>query len=172
MHPRLPDDTERIAFRSWREEDVDLARGLWGDPRVTALVSRVPFDDAMVRERLAVEIGREREHGYQYWAIFEVGSGAHAGCCGLKPKDLEAKVLEIGFQLCHRAWGRGIATEAARSVVRHAFDRLGAARLFAGHHPENHGSRRTLEKLGFRFSHDELYAPTGLLHPGYFLERS
>jgi RimJ/RimL family protein N-acetyltransferase len=164
-----PDDTERLAFRSWSESDFDLALGLWGDPRVTALVSKVPFDDAMVRDRLRTEIDREREHGFQYWPIF--ARGEHVGCCGLKPKDLDANVLEIGFQLRHDAWGRGFATEASRSVVRHAFDRLGAARLFAGHHPHNHASRRTLEKLGFRFSHDELYPPTGLMHPGYYLDR-
>jgi RimJ/RimL family protein N-acetyltransferase len=165
-----PDDTDRLVFRSWTDDDFELASALWGDPRVTALVSKVPFDEAMVRERLRTETERERAHGYQYWPIFG-RSGEHVGCCGLKPKELEKNVLEIGFQLRHDAWGRGFATEASRSVIRHAFERLGATRIFAGHHPRNHASRHTLEKLGFRFSHDELYAPTGLLHPGYFLDR-
>jgi [ribosomal protein S5]-alanine N-acetyltransferase len=48
---------------------------------------------------------------------------------------------------------------------------LGASALFAGHHPDNTGSRRTLVKLGFRFTHDELYPPTGVMHPGYELRR-
>ncbi len=26
--------------------------------------------------------------------------------------------------------------------------------------------------LGFRYTHDELYPPTGLLHPSYLLKRS
>ena len=28
-----------------------------------------------------------------------------------------------------------------------------------------------LEKLGFQFTHDEFYEPTGLMHPSYFLDR-
>jgi [ribosomal protein S5]-alanine N-acetyltransferase len=40
-------------------------------------------------------------------------------------------------------------------------------RLFAGHHRENAAARRLLEKLGFRFSHEEFDPPTGLLHPSY-----
>jgi len=43
--------------------------------------------------------------------------------------------------------------------------------LFAGHHPENHASRRILSKLGFRLTHEEFYPPTGLLHPSYLLPR-
>jgi RimJ/RimL family protein N-acetyltransferase len=56
-------------------------------------------------------------------------------------------------------------------VISYAFETIGAKALFAGHHPENAASRRVLAKLGFRHTHDELYAPTGLLHPSYLLER-
>ena len=56
-------------------------------------------------------------------------------------------------------------------MIAHAFGSLGVTALFAGHHPDNHGSRRTLEKLGFRYTHHELYSPTGLEHPGYELRR-
>ena len=42
--------------------------------------------------------------------------------------------------------------------------------LFAGHNPENTVSRHLLQKLGFRYTHDEFYAPTGLQHPSYMME--
>ena len=48
---------------------------------------------------------------------------------------------------------------------------LDAPLLFAGHRPDNHGSRRTLGRLGFAYVYDELYPPTGLMHPGYELQR-
>jgi RimJ/RimL family protein N-acetyltransferase len=41
--------------------------------------------------------------------------------------------------------------------------------LFAGHNPKNEASRQLLEKLGFRYTHDEYYAPTGLNHPSYMM---
>ena len=53
----------------------------------------------------------------------------------------------------------------------YAFGQLRARGLFAGHHPENAASGAMLRKLGFRYSHDELYAPTGVHHPSYLLTR-
>jgi RimJ/RimL family protein N-acetyltransferase len=117
-------------------------------------------------ERLAREIDCEREHGISYWPIFLLETGAHVGACGLRPR--EPSVLEIGFHLLPDAWGKGLAAEAARAVITHAWT-LGATALFAGHHPDNAPSRALLEKLGFVHTHDELYPPTGRLHPSYSL---
>jgi RimJ/RimL family protein N-acetyltransferase len=162
-----PEPTARLVFRAWRDGDLPLAQGLFGDPRVTALVGG-PFSEEHVRARLATEIATQREHGYQYWPLF-LPDGTHVGCCGLKPRDPAQRVHELGFYLRVPHWGQGYAAEAGQAVVRFAFDALGAASLFAGHHPDNAGSQRTLVKLGFRYTHDELYPPTGLMHPGYVL---
>jgi [ribosomal protein S5]-alanine N-acetyltransferase len=164
---RVPAATRRLTFRTWRDDDVPLARALFGDPRVTALVGG-PFDDAQVRARLQAEMATQREHGYQYWPIF-LHDGTHVGCCGLKPRN--GAIVELGFYLRFDHWGQGYAVEAGRSAIELAFDVLGAPSLFAGHHPDNAGSKKTLEKLGFTFTHHELYPPTGLMHPGYALKR-
>lgn len=165
----LPEPTDRLYFRWWHEEDLELAQALWGDPRVTAFLSRIPFDEEQIRERLATEISREREHSFQYWPMFSRATSEHVGCCGLKPYDPARRVDEIGFHVRAAFWGQGLATEAARSVIALAFGALNAAALFAGHHPQNTTSRRVLEKLGFRYTHDELFPPTGLRHPSYLL---
>jgi RimJ/RimL family protein N-acetyltransferase len=161
-----PAPTARLSFRAWRDDDLPLAHVLFGDPRVTALVGG-PFDDAQIAARLASEIACQRELGFSYWPVF---AGADfIGCCGLKPRDPAARVHELGFYFVPASWGRGYASEAGASVVEFAWRALGVAALFAGHHPDNHGSRRALEKLGFRPTRAELYPPTGLLHPGYEL---
>jgi RimJ/RimL family protein N-acetyltransferase len=159
-----PASTARLAFRSWREDDLPHARALFGDARVTALVGG-PFDDAAVRARLAAEIAIEREHGVQYWPMF-LADSIHVGCCGLRPRR---DLLELGFYLLPDHWGRGYAIEAARGVIAHAFGALGQRELFAGHHPDNEASRALLEKLGFRYTHHEVYPPTGREHPSYLL---
>jgi ribosomal-protein-alanine N-acetyltransferase len=164
----LPASTDRLVFRTWSAEDWPLALALWGDPRVTALIGG-PFSEAKVRERLQMEIAQQRQHGVQYWVIFFKQRGEHAGCCGLRPYDPSRGMFELGFRLAADHWGKGLATEAARSTVEHAFETLGALALFAGHHPRNLGSKRVLEKLRFRYTHDQLYPPTGLQHPSYLL---
>jgi RimJ/RimL family protein N-acetyltransferase len=165
--------SERLGFRCWREDDLPLAIGLWGDPEVTRLIdARVTLSADAVKQMLDAHIAMEREHGVQYWPLFILDSGAHAGCCGLRPHDVARDIYELGVHLRPAFRGRGLAEEAASAVIGHAFARLGASALFAGHHPNNAASARLLGKLGFRYTHDEHYAPTGLRHPSYVLERA
>ena len=163
-----PAPTDRLVFRKWRRDDLALALAVWGDERMSALVGG-PYTDTQVRERLDSEIETEKEYGYQYWPMF--ATGRFVGCCGLRPRDPPNRIMEFGFYVVVTVWGQGYATEAGFAVISHAFDVLGAAALFAGHHPENVASKRTLEKLGFTYTHHELYPPTGLMHPCYELKR-
>lgn len=113
-----------------------------------------------------------RHSRVQYWPIFLAENGAHAGCAGLRPYSPEQQIYEIGVHLLPPFWGKGLATEAAESVIFYAFDQLRAKALFAGHHPANRLSKQLLLKLGFVYTHDELYGPTGLMHPSYILRKS
>jgi RimJ/RimL family protein N-acetyltransferase len=160
----------RLGFRCWSEEDLPLALGLWGDPEVTALIGG-PFTSDTVRERLTKEIAQMREHRVQYWPFFLLDSKLHVGCAGLRPYRAERRVYEFGVHLRRAFWGQGLAREAAHAIIAYAFDTLHAEALFAGHHPANEASRQLLLKLGFIYSHEELYPPTGLMHPSYLLVR-
>ena len=160
--------SERLGFRPWSDADVELAVELWGDPEVTRFLGG-PFSREQARERLSREMATLRSHGVQYWPVFLLASGEPLGCCGLRPYAPDERIYELGFHLKRAHWGRGYAREAARAMIGHAFDTLGARGLFAGHHPANDSSRRLLESLGFRYTHDEPYAPTGLSHPSYRL---
>jgi RimJ/RimL family protein N-acetyltransferase len=166
----LPHDTARLAFRWWQAGDAALASRLWDDRRVTALIDARPsLDGAAVAERLERELANAEAHRIQYWPIFLRTSGQNVGCCGLKPCEVGPGALELGFHLRPEHWGRGYTTEAARAVIEHAAQ-LDTLALYAGHHPRNAASQRTLEKLGFRRSGETLFPPTGLMHPWYRLE--
>jgi [ribosomal protein S5]-alanine N-acetyltransferase len=105
----------------------------------------------------------------QDWPIFLLENDQHDGCAGLRPYRVDEGVYELGFHIRTAYWGQGIAQEAALAVVKFGFETLGAKALFAGHHPDNGASRRVLAKLGFRFTQEEFYPPTGLMHPSYLL---
>ena len=171
MTPSWLFETERLRFRVWTADDLALAQALWGDERVTRLFHREQLDETQVRARLERELANQRDHGIQYWAMFAKEEDAHAGCCGLRPADPANRVFEVGFHLRPEFWGKGLASEAGGAVVRRAFEHHGATALVAGHHPDNHASRRVLLKLGFRHTHYELYPPTGIEHPSYLLTR-
>jgi RimJ/RimL family protein N-acetyltransferase len=150
---------------------LPLALELWGDPDVTALTGG-PFTRQQVRARLEREINNHAAHGIQYWPIFLAATGQHIGCCGLQPHELAEGIYQLGFQLRVAFWRRGFGREAAQAVVAHAFTALGIRALYAGHHPDNEASRAVLTRLGFHYTHDEFYPPTGKIEPCYLLLRT
>ena len=73
----------------------------------------------------------------------------------MQPNNPAEEIIELGFHLLPKFWGQGLATEAARAVIPYAFEKYAAKKLVAGHHPENVNSKKVLDKLGFKYSHDE-----------------
>ena len=160
--------TKRLGFRPWSKSDLGLAMALWGDEKVTKLIGG-PFSLEQIEERLSQEISNLKTYGVQYWPIFLLSNGEHLGCCGLRPYKVDQRIYEIGVHIRPEHWGRGYASEASHAIIKYGFENLDATGLFAGHNPANEASRRVLEKLGFRYTHDEFYPPTGLNHPSYLL---
>lgn len=160
--------TDRIGFSKWLHSDFNLALALWGNPAVTEYISAPgSFSYQEINARLKQEMENDKLHNVQYYPIFELQSDAFVGCCGLRPYEMAGNAYEMGFHLLPEYWGKGIATEVGEAAKNYAFTVLGAINLFAGHHPDNHGSKRTLEKLGFHYLKDVFYKPTGLYHPFY-----
>lgn len=90
----------------------------------------------------------------------------------LRPSVRLAGELEVGYRLARAAWGRGLATEGTRALVRHAFETRARDLVDACVHPENTASRRVLERCGFEprgtFRHPR--APIDVVH--YVLDRA
>ena len=72
-----------------------------------------------------------------------------------------ADECELGYWLGKPFWGQGIIPEAARELLRHAFEDLGMNAVWCGYYDFNHKSRRVQEKLGFtyRYTTENLYVP-------------
>lgn len=165
--------TEHLGFGIWTEDDLEIAKELWGDPKVTEFITlKGVMTEEDIKKRLFDEVKRGKEFDVQYWPIFLLETGENVGCCGVRPYDFSKGIYEIGFHIRSKFWKQGFATEAANAVIVHAFQKLGAKKLFAGHNPKNTGSPFVLKKLGFRYTHDEFYEPTGLMHPSYVLDKN
>jgi RimJ/RimL family protein N-acetyltransferase len=164
--------SSRLGFRVWHETDLPLARALWGDPAVARFIAVGGFSEDQIRARLEGEIETQQLYGIQYWPIFLIVTGEHIGCCGLRPHGGDPGAPEFGVHISSRHWRQGYAFEAASCVIDHAFKIVGTKALFAGHNPSNMASRGLLTRLGFVYTHDEFYEPTGLRHPSYLLARS
>ena len=94
----------------------------------------------------------ERGDGYGFWAAEEKPSRAFVGWFHLRPAaGMPRDEPELGYRLVRSAWGRGLASEGARSLVDHAFADLGARRVVAECMAVHTASLRVMEKAGLRF---------------------
>src|SRR5262249_20738099 len=112
--------SERLGFRWWTAEDLPLARELWGDLEVTKFFGG-PFSEQVIQRRFKRERARRMAHGFQYWVLELLENGEFVGVCGLRPYRPMEEIIELGFHLRPKFWGRGLATEAARAAMAYAF---------------------------------------------------
>jgi len=86
------------------------------------------------------------------------------GSVSLKNISHSMGYAEIGYGIGEQYQGKGIATAAVARLVSRIFRETSLRKLTALVHDENRGSRRVLEKLGFR--------PEGLLREHYLINGS
>jgi RimJ/RimL family protein N-acetyltransferase len=60
-------------------------------------------------------------------------------------------VADLGYRLARRYWRKGLASEASRVLLRHAFDTVGQNRVIAQTMAVNHGSRGVMTAIGMRY---------------------
>lgn len=161
--------TKRLGFSTWNVELLTNADYIWSDLNVTKFIGGA-MTNKDIKKKLESEIENEKRYGIQYWPLFLLKTNEIIGCCGLRPYRIKDNIFEIGFHISSNHWRKGYAYEAANEVKNYAFYKLNASSLFAGHNPKNQASGYLLKKLGFTYSHEEYYQPTGLNHPSYFLD--
>lgn len=110
-------------------------------------------DDAQVmRHLVGADYLQPRGHDAEVLAARLRDSGAFIGWFALFD-DGQVNGLrqgEIGYRLHHAFWGQGYGTEGVATLVDLAFTRLGFDLLRAEVAAANTGSRRVLEKAGFK----------------------
>ncbi|GAC1590382.1 MAG: GNAT family N-acetyltransferase [Acidimicrobiales bacterium] len=159
-------------LRRWNESDREPFAALNADPVVMehfpAILS-TPESDALV-DRIEEHFDR---CGYGLWAVEVPGLTAFAGYVGLLDATFDAPftpALEIGWRLGARWWGRGIATEAARAVLRMAFTELGQSEIVSFTAVSNLRSRAVMMRLGMHqdpggdFDHPRVPADSPIRH--------
>lgn len=159
-----PITTERLTLRPFGEADGPRVVALLNDFEVSKWLARVPHPFTQRDLRIQGPNGESR------WP-------------GLMAVDCEGAVVgavsagdRLGYWLTPSAWGRGIATEAARAAVDYSFGTMGCDEISSGYLLGNDGSRRVLTKLGFRetrLTQESIAARPGLFdHMGMCLTRA
>jgi RimJ/RimL family protein N-acetyltransferase len=106
--------------------------------------------DAMMDRLVADNAAR----GYGFGAAELADSGETVGFVGLKPVAglpvVPDGTVEIGWRFVPEAWGRGLATEAARRWLAFGFDGIGLEEIVAYAVGTNRPSLSVMERIGMR----------------------
>jgi RimJ/RimL family protein N-acetyltransferase len=143
-------ETERLILRNWRGSDRDPFARMNCDPAVMehfpASLSREESDALVDRAEAHLE-----QHGFGPWAAELRETQEFIGYVSLFIPQFEAAFtpcVEIGWRLARKHWGKGLATEGARALVRHGFEILRLREVVSFTVPGNLRSVRVMEKLG------------------------
>jgi len=144
-------ETARLNLRPFALNDVDEIHRIWIDPGVRKFLWD---DEAIPREQAASVIADSHAHfestGYGLWAVRQKGEEPILGFCGYwffhDPPE-----LELLYGIATEEWGGGLATEAARAMIRYGFEELGLPRIQASTDAQNLASVRVMEKCGMTF---------------------
>jgi RimJ/RimL family protein N-acetyltransferase len=137
-------DGEAVALRTPEEEDIEfLARNI-NDPRVRRpLAAATPVTTSDEAEWV------EGANDEGVSLLICVGDDP-VGTIGLSDILETWGRAEVGYWLTPEAWGEGYATTATELLVAYGFDQRRLNKVVAHAFEFNDGSRRVLEKVGFR----------------------
>jgi len=143
--------SERLLLRAFRAEDEDILVRLWNQPEVGRyLWDGQPVSLVKVREQIASSMGSFEARGFGHFTVHLGAVPGFVGFAGLRPIGSTPEV-ELLYAVHPDYWGRGLATEAARAVLRFGFTVGELAEILAGADPPNAASFRVMQRLGMTF---------------------
>lgn len=143
-------ETRRLRVRRMSSDDYDMLLVVYGDPEAMRWVDDgEPISEDDAARWIGVTLRNYETRGYGMCAVELAATNEVVGFCGLvHPGGQEA--AELKYALRREHWGKGLATEAARGMVRYGTEEFGLDEIIATVAPENAASQNVLAKAGFR----------------------
>ncbi len=140
--------TPSSILRDWTPGDAGSLARHANNPKIAATM-RDAFPSPYTPEDAHQFISMATGPTPNFFLAIEV-RGEAIGGIGIHPlDDVKRRSAEIGYWLSESFWGKGIVTDAVRSLVPVAFKKYDIVRLQAGIFSNNPASMRVLEKCGF-----------------------
>lgn len=144
-------ETKRLILRQLTTDDADFMLKLMNEPTFIRNVA-----DRGIRNRAdaAAYIAEKilpsyASFGFGFYRVDLKETSSPIGTCGLAKRDT-LEVVDVGFSILERYWGKGYAFEAASAIMEYGRTTLGIDRIVGVTAPGNLASIRLLEKLGLK----------------------
>jgi [ribosomal protein S5]-alanine N-acetyltransferase len=144
--------TDRLRLRPFVSTDAAAVQTLAGAREVAATTLNIahPYPEGAAESWISGLADHAQSGNGNTWAIIDRSDGTLMGAIRVGV-HLRHQRGEIGYWLGVPYWNHGYMTEAARAIVRYAFDVLDLHRVEAMILPRNVASVRVAEKAGLLF---------------------
>lgn len=166
-------ETPRLVLREMTEHDLPALREILQDEKTMGAYEGA-FDEAMTLAWLQNNLQRYRTEGFGLLGVVLGATNQLIGQCGLtRQRILERDVVEVGYLFNRAHWHKGYATEAARSCLNYAFDRLREERVWAQIRDTNIASMNVAIRLGMtvRGRFEKHYRGVTMPHLAFAVDR-
>ncbi|WP_339611148.1 GNAT family N-acetyltransferase, partial [uncultured Planktosalinus sp.] len=150
-------ETERTFLREFSQEDAGDFYEMNNDPEVIKYTGDPPFSNIHAASEFIKSYNTYSVFGYGRWAVCDKFTNEFLGFCGLKfhPKE---NLVEIGYRLKRKYWGKGYATESTIAVIKYGFKKFNFNAIYGFVENLNTASYNVLIKCGlellFKTKHD------------------
>ena len=149
----MPDlETDRLKLRAVKKSDLMDIYEYSVNPKTSEFLMWTPHVNLEYTKKfIEIVLAKYKSGDYHDWAIVLKDRKKMIGTCGFTRIDAENSVAEIGYVLNPTYWGEGLATEAAKRVIKFAFEELGVNRVEAKFMFGNEASLKVMFKAGMKF---------------------
>ena len=143
-------ETPRLRLRPFSMHDVPALAAILGDPAVMKHSLGGVRDERATLEFIVWCRKSYSTHGVGPWALVDKNDASLIGFCGVGPENVNGvEEMNLGYRLATRFWNRGLATEASKAVLAHAFQGQGVESVVVIIEPDHVASLKVAEKAGF-----------------------
>jgi [ribosomal protein S5]-alanine N-acetyltransferase len=140
----------QIVLRDFRREDVDAALAVVGDDQVTRWLSFDTRNRAQTSTMIGGAIERaQSDPRTEFYLAVTLPNDTLIGFARLGLDGVQAG--KLGYAIRADQWGRGYATDAARTLTNYGFQQLDLHRISAAIGPDNGPSVALVRRLGFQY---------------------
>jgi ribosomal-protein-alanine N-acetyltransferase len=144
--------TPRLALRALRQSDLDDLYAYASDPEIDRFTPWTHYESvAEARADLDEFLAEYENGGMGAWGIEHRAEQRLIGIINFSRPHPRNRRVEMGYTIARTHWGQGLATEAARALVRFGLEQMHLARIEAVCLPEHAASARVLQKIGMEY---------------------
>ena len=151
--------TSRLKLTVFSQSHLSELVQLNADPEVMRYFpATLSFEESATLLQRIIE--HQRINEYSLFAIHLKESDAFVGWCGLMKVPFPAHftpAVEVGWRLNKIFWGKGLAPEAAKSVLRFGFLDLGLSEIVSFTAELNQPSIRVMQKIWMKCNPEDTF---------------